>query len=126
MGVYTMLDEKSMENLKNLSDTQLRELITVIAQAAGADGGKAAALLSNTESLRRTIATMSPAQAEGFIKAAGKDFPKAGVTARNIPMTSEMLRKKLGCNDGDEAHIFGLKSDTEGMLLIIGHKIKKQ
>ena len=60
------------------------------------------------------------------IKAAGKDFPKAGVTARNIPMTSEMLRKKLGCNDGDEAHIFGLKSDTEGMLLIIGHKIKKQ
>ncbi|MBR6507259.1 MAG: hypothetical protein IKT37_06630 [Clostridia bacterium] len=68
-----MLDEKSMENLKNMSDTQLRELITVIAQAAGADGGKAAALLSNTEVLRRTIATMSPAQAEGFIKAAGKD-----------------------------------------------------
>lgn len=60
------------------------------------------------------------------LKAAGKDFPKAGVTARNIPMTSEMLRKKLGCNDGDEAHIFGLKSDTEGMLLIIGERIKKQ
>ena len=60
------------------------------------------------------------------IKAAGKDFPKAGVTARNIPMTSEMLRKKLGYNDGDEAHIFGLKSDTEGMLLIIGERIKKQ
>ena len=68
-----MLDEKSMENLKNMSDTQLRELITVIAQAAGADGGKAAALLSNTEVLRRTIATMSPAQADGFIRAAGKD-----------------------------------------------------
>ena len=60
------------------------------------------------------------------LKAAGNDFPKAGVTARNIPMTSEMLRKKLGCNDGDEAHIFGLKSDKEGMLLIIGERIKKQ
>lgn len=68
-----MLDEKSMENLKNMSDAQLRQLVSVIAQAAGADGGKAAALLSNTDALRRTIATMSPAQAEGFIKAAGKD-----------------------------------------------------
>lgn len=68
-----MLDEKSMENLKNMSDAQLRQLVSAIAQAAGADGGKAAALLSNTDALRRTIATMSPAQAEGFIKAAGKD-----------------------------------------------------
>lgn len=68
-----MLDEKSMENLKNMSDAQLRQLVSVIAQAAGADGSKAAALLSNTDALRRTIATMSPAQAEGFIKAAGKD-----------------------------------------------------
>ena len=68
-----MLDEKSMENLKNMSDAQLRQLVSVIAQAAGADGGKAAALLSNTDVLRQTIATMSPAQAEGFIKAAGKD-----------------------------------------------------
>ena len=68
-----MLDEKSMKNLKNLSDSQLRELISVIAQAAGADGGKAAALMSNTESLKKTIAGMSPAQADGFIRAAGKD-----------------------------------------------------
>lgn len=60
------------------------------------------------------------------IKAAGRDFPNAGVTARNIPMTSEMLQKKIGCKEGDQAHIFGLKSDTEGMLLIIGERIKKQ
>ena len=59
------------------------------------------------------------------IKAAGKDFPKAGVTARNLPMTSEMLQKKTGCKDGDEAHIFGLKSDTEGMLLIVGQRVNK-
>ncbi len=68
-----MLDKKDMENLKNLSDSQLRELIAVIAQAAGADGRKAASLLSNTESLRKTIEGMSPAQAEGFLRAAGKE-----------------------------------------------------
>ena len=53
------------------------------------------------------------------IKAAGKEFPKAEVTARNIPMDTDTLRKKLGVTSGDDAHIFGLKSDTAGMLLLI-------
>lgn len=53
------------------------------------------------------------------IKAAGKDYPKAEVTARNIPMDTDTLRKKLGTVSGDNIHIFGLKSDTAGNLLII-------
>ena len=53
------------------------------------------------------------------IKAAGKDFPKAEVTARNIPMDTDTLRKKLGTASSDTTHIFGLKSDTAGNLLII-------
>ena len=53
------------------------------------------------------------------IKAAGKEFPKAEVTARNIPMDTDTLRKKLGVTSGDDAHIFGLKSDSAGALLII-------
>ena len=53
------------------------------------------------------------------IKAAGKEFPKAEVTARNIPMDTDTLRKKLGVTSGDDAHIFGLKSDSAGMLLLI-------
>ena len=53
------------------------------------------------------------------IKAAGKEFPKAEVTARNIPMDTDMLRKKLGVTSGDDAHIFGLKSDAAGTLLLI-------
>ena len=53
------------------------------------------------------------------IKAAGKDFPKAEVTARNIPMDTDTLRKKLGTASGDNIHIFGLKSDTAGNLLIV-------
>jgi hypothetical protein len=53
------------------------------------------------------------------IKAAGKEFPRAEVTARNIPMDTDTLRKKLGVTSGDDAHIFGLKSDSAGALLII-------
>ena len=53
------------------------------------------------------------------IKAAGKEFPRAEVTARNIPMDTDILRKKLGVTSGDDAHIFGLKSDSAGALLII-------
>ena len=53
------------------------------------------------------------------IKAAGKEFPRAEVTARNIPMDTDTLRKKLGVTSGDDAHIFGLKSDSAGNLLII-------
>ena len=60
------------------------------------------------------------------IKAAGKEFPKAEVTARNIPMDTETLRKKLGVTSGDDAHIFGLKSDSAGMLLLVCTHLKKE
>ena len=53
------------------------------------------------------------------IKAAGAAYPRAEVTARNIPMDTETLRKRLGVTSGDDAHIFGLKSDTLGNLLLI-------
>ena len=57
------------------------------------------------------------------IKAAGAAYPRAEVTARNIPMDTETFRKKLGVTSGDDAHIFGLKSDSLGNLLIIGNRI---
>ena len=53
------------------------------------------------------------------IKAAGRDYPRAEVSARNIPMDTEALKKKLGVTSGDDAHIFGLKSDSAGNLLIV-------
>jgi hypothetical protein len=58
------------------------------------------------------------------IKAFGKDFPKAEVTARNIPMDTDTLRKKLGVASGDDAHIFGLKSDHHGNLLIAAEALR--
>ena len=57
------------------------------------------------------------------IKGAGQMWPKAEVTARNIPMDTDMLRKKLGVTSGDDAHIFGLKSDKSGNLLIVCQRI---
>lgn len=53
------------------------------------------------------------------MKTVGKAYPKAEVTARNIPMDTDTLRKKLGVTSGDDAHIFGLKSDSIGNLLIV-------
>ncbi len=53
------------------------------------------------------------------IKAAGKEYPHSEVTARNISMDTDTLRKKTGVTSGDDAHIFGLKSDSEGALLFI-------
>ncbi len=56
-------------------------------------------------------------------KETGRDYPRAEVTARNVPVTSEALRKKLGCTSGGDIHIFGLRFDfqsapSENKLLI--------
>ncbi len=53
------------------------------------------------------------------IKELGKRYPQASVTARNIPITSDQLRKKLGVKDGGNVHIFGLHSDAKGNILVV-------
>ena len=53
------------------------------------------------------------------IKQIAAEYPKAEVTARNLPMDTDTLRKKLGTRSSDQFHIFGLKSDTAGNLLLI-------
>ena len=58
------------------------------------------------------------------IKDVGKKYPKAEVTARNIPMDTDTLRKKLGVSSGDDIHIFGLKSDSRGNLLIAAEVVR--
>ena len=47
------------------------------------------------------------------IKDIGKRYPSASVTARNIPLTSDQLRKKLGVSDGGSVHIFGVHIDSQ-------------
>jgi len=46
------------------------------------------------------------------MKEAGKRWPQAEVTARNVPMTSDLLRKKLGCASGGDIHLFGVRVEA--------------
>ena len=62
------------------------------------------------------------------MKEAGKRYPQAEVTARNIPMTSELLRKKTGCASGGDVHLFGVRldaADGTGNYLIETKRIDK-
>ena len=59
------------------------------------------------------------------MKEAGKRWPQAEVTARNVPMTSDLLRKKLGCASGGDIHLFGVRVDAAaeaGNYLIVTKK----
>lgn len=80
------------------------------------DEAKAAGLKGHGKLYR--IISCSPLDKRS-IRSAGKDYPKAEVTARNIPMDTDTLRKKLGVSSGDDIHIFGLRSDMDGNLLLI-------
>jgi len=48
------------------------------------------------------------------LKNAGKRYPDAEVSARGIPMTSEELRRRLGCFSGGNIHIFGVTALSAG------------
>ena len=59
------------------------------------------------------------------MKEAGKRWPQAEVTARNVPMTSDLLRKKLGCASGGDIHLFGVRVEAAaepGNYLIVTQK----
>ena len=57
------------------------------------------------------------------IKSISQEYPKAEVTARNIPMDTDTLRKKLGATSGGDTHIFGLRSDRKGPLIIVASRL---
>ncbi len=68
-----MLDNESYERLKKLSDSDFRALILRIAEAAGADAQKTAAMIASSSSLKSTLASMSREDAERFIESAGRE-----------------------------------------------------
>ena len=60
------------------------------------------------------------------MKAVGKRWPHSGVTARNIPLSSDELRARLGVSAGDDAHIFGARVELpfqSGNFLIVCDKV---
>ena len=59
------------------------------------------------------------------MKEVAKRYPQAEVTARNVPMTSDLLRKKVGCASGGDIHLFGVRADAPeeaGNYLIVTKK----
>ena len=48
------------------------------------------------------------------IKAVGKTLPHCSVTARNLPLSSDTLAKKMGVTPGGDAHIFAFTADYSG------------
>lgn len=52
------------------------------------------------------------------MKEVGRRYPKASVTARNIPMTSDELRKRMGVADGGSVHIFGANAASGNQLFV--------
>lgn len=46
-------------------------------------------------------------------KAIAKEWPRCEVSARNLPLTSEELKKKMGVGSGSNIHIFGAGCDFE-------------
>lgn len=53
------------------------------------------------------------------MKEIGKAFPSASVSARNLPLSSEELRKRMGIVREGDTHIFGALSDRSGRLLLV-------
>ncbi|MBR1637431.1 MAG: hypothetical protein IJ687_06255 [Bacteroidales bacterium] len=78
-----------------------------------------AGLLSWGKSYR--ICSVLPLDKAGIREAATR-WPKADVTARNLPLDSEGLRKRLGIKTGGAIHLFGFRADfqdgTSGKYLL--------
>ena len=53
------------------------------------------------------------------LKEMGRKYPQAEVTARNIPISSDQLRAKLGVRSGGEVHLFGVKADGQEQNLLL-------
>ena len=63
-----------------------------------------------------SIIETAPAGRQSF-RDFGRKYPQAEVTARNVPMSSDELRKKLGCSSGSNVHIFCTSVASEKLLL---------
>lgn len=103
---------------ENTSDTATStSSATNISSATGREHFGGRRCLKDSGKLFRIldIAEMSGKELKEF----GKRHPEAEVTARNVRMTSEELRRHLGCKPSDRHHIFALHADTPGKNLLL-------
>ena len=55
-----------------------------------------------------------------------RSYPRCEVSARNIPLSSDELRAKLGVSSGEDAHVFGVRIETpfeNGNFLLVCRRI---
>lgn len=52
------------------------------------------------------------------IKEIAKKYPRAELTARNLPISTDQLRKKMGLKSGD-LHIFAMKTRSLGNIILV-------
>ena len=58
------------------------------------------------------------------LKDLGRRYPQAEVTARNLPLTSDQLRARLGCRSGGSVHLFGVHIDAlQGNYLLVSRPL---
>ena len=68
----------------------------------------------------RRVLEVLPFGAAAF-KALRRRYPRAEVTARNLPLGSDALRQKLGTAPGGDVHIFGCRlADGRAVLIVTG------
>lgn len=86
-------------------------------------------LAKKTEALRPFGKLFKVLEILSFNKASVKSvrerFPHSEVTAKNLPLTSDDLRARLGVSSGDDAHIFGVRIElpySSGNYLIVCKK----
>ena len=66
----------------------------------------------------RRVCDVLPFGAAAF-KTLRQRYPKAEITARNLPLGSDALRKKMGIAPGGDTHIFGCRfADGSAVLLV--------
>ncbi|MCQ2143896.1 MAG: hypothetical protein MJY56_07495 [Bacteroidales bacterium] len=53
------------------------------------------------------------------IKELGREFPRCEVTSRNLPVTSDELRRRLGAKSGGSTHLFALHADRGAKNLLL-------
>lgn len=62
------------------------------------------------------------------VKALGRDYPRCEVTSRNLPISSEELKKKIGARSGGDVHIFACTADftasNSQRIILITSKIQ--
>jgi hypothetical protein len=73
MEHFMEIDNNTLKNLLQLDDESFRNIIRQISAAAGADPRKTEAFMVDVSGIKKTLANMTPKDAEKLLNTAGKE-----------------------------------------------------